>query len=94
MYLFHIFSSAESDIMNPQYKMYATFSDQNGNPNEAMSAMLAVIASALLFIIALLLSSNSDSGVWTKIAIVTGALAAAKVFTYLSKIKAFYKEKQ
>ena len=94
IYLFHLFSSAESDIMNPQYKMYATFSDQNGNPNEAMSAILAVIVSALVFIIALLLAPNSNSGVWTKIALISVALAAVKVFTYISKIKAFYKEKQ
>ena len=94
VYLFHLFSSAESDIMNPQYKRYATFSDQNGNPNEAMSAILAVIASALVFIIALLLAPNSNSGVWTKIALIAIVLAAVKVFTYLSKIKAFYKEKQ
>ena len=94
IYVFHIFSAAESDIMNPQYKKYATFNDQASNPNEAMSAILAVLASALTFLISLLLSSKSNSGVWLKIAIVTLALAAFKVVTYLSKIKAFYKEKQ
>lgn len=94
IYVFHIFSAAESDIMNPQYKKYATFNDQSSNPNEAMSAILAVLASALTFLIALLLSSKSNDGVWLKIAIVTLALAAFKVVTYLSKIKAFYKEKQ
>ncbi len=94
VYLFHLFSAAESDIMNPQYKKYATFNDQAGNPNESMSAILAVLVSALVFIAALLLSSKSTAGVWPKIAAVTVALAAFKVITYLSKIKAFYKEKQ
>ena len=94
VYIFHLFSAAESDIMNPQYKKYATFNDQSSNPNEAMSAILAVLASALVFLITLLLSSKSNDGVWLKTAIVTMALAAFKVFTYLSKIKAFYKEKQ
>ena len=94
IYIFHLFSSAESDIMNPQYKRYATFNDQNGNPNEAMSAILAVLASALVFIITLLLSSGSGTGVWTKAALVTAVLATFKIVTYLSKIKAFYKEKQ
>ncbi len=94
VYLFHLFSAAESDIMNPQYEQYATFNDQANNPNESMSAILAVLASTLLFLIALLLSSKGNNGVWLKIALVTIALAAAKVFTYLSKIKAFYKEKQ
>ena len=94
VYLFHLFSSAESDIMNPQYKMYATFNDQSGNPNEAKSAILAVLTSTLVFIIAILLSLRSSKGVWLKIAIVTVALATFKVITYLAKIKAFYKEKQ
>lgn len=94
VYLFHLFSSAESDIMNPQYKMYATFNDQSGNPNEAKSAILGVLSSALVFLIVLLLSLKTAKGVWLKVAIVTFALAALKVFTYLSKIKAFYKEKQ
>ncbi len=94
IYLFHLFSSAEIDIMNPQYKRYATFNDQSSNPNETKSAILSVLASVLIALIALLLSYKSSHGVWTKIAIVTLALAATKVFTYLSKIKAFYKEKQ
>ena len=94
VYLFHLFSSAEMDIMNPQYKMYATFNDQAGNPNEAKSAILGVLTSALVFLIALLLSLKTVKGVWIKIALVTVALAAFKVVTYLAKIKAFYKEKQ
>ena len=80
--------------MNPQYKRYATFNDQASNPNEATSAILAVLTSALVCIAALLLSPTAESGVWKKIALVTVALAVFKVVTYLGKIKAFYKEKQ
>ena len=94
IYAVHLFSAAESDIMNPQYEQYATFNDQANNPNESGSAILAVLVSAIVFIIALFLSSKSNSGVWPKIAIVSVVLAVIKVFTYLSKIKAFYKEKQ
>lgn len=94
MYIVHLFTSAESDIMNPQYEQYATFNDQANNPNESSSAILAVIYSAVVFFVALFLSSRSTSGVWTKLALVTFALAVFKVFTYLGKIKAFYKEKQ
>lgn len=94
IYLFHLFSSAEIDIMNPQYKRYATFNDQSSNPNETKSAILSILASVLVAFVALLLSYKSSHGVWIKIAVVTLALATAKVFTYLSKIKAFYKEKQ
>ena len=94
VYIFHLFSAAESDIMNPQYEQYATFSEQSNNPNETGSAILGVLISAIVFIVALLLSAKSNDGVWLKLALVSVALAALKVFTYLSKIKAFYKEKQ
>ena len=92
IYIFHIFSAAESDIMNPQYKKYATFNDQSSNPNEAKTALLAVIASTVMFIVPLLLSR--DKSLWLKVAVVALALATFKVVTYLAKIKAFYKEKQ
>ena len=94
IYIFHLFSAAESDIMNPQYEQYATFSEQSNNPNESMSAILAVLASALVFLISLLLASSDGSGVWIKIAAVTVVLAVTKIITYIAKIKAFYKEKQ
>jgi hypothetical protein len=93
VYVFHLFSAAERDIMNPQYEQYATFNEQSNNPNESGSAILAVLVSALVFIVALLLSGKSNSGVWLKLAIIGTALAVFKVITYLSKIKAFYKEK-
>ena len=94
VYVAHLFSSAESDIMNPQYEQYATFNDQSNNPNESKAAILGFIFSLLLFVIALLLSSKSVGGVWLKLGIATIALAGIKVVTYLGKIKAFYKEKQ
>ncbi len=94
VYIAHLFSSAESDIMNPQYKQYATFSDQTNNPNESHSGISAIIISAVVFIIALFLSSRPDYGAWVKMAAVSVAFAGIKIFTYLSKIKAFYKEKQ
>ena len=94
VYATHLFSAAESDIMKPQYEQYATFSEQSANPNESSSAILSVLISAIVFIVALLLSSKSNNGVWLKLAIITTALATLKVFTYLGKIKAFYRENQ
>lgn len=94
VYVAHLFSSAESDIMNPQYEQYATFNDQANNPNETGAGVSAIIMSAAVFAIALFLSTRNDAGVWLKLAIVGVLFAAFKVFTYLSKIKAFYKEKQ
>ena len=93
VYVAHLFSAAESDITNPQYEQYATFSEQSNNPNESGSAILAVLASVLVFAIGLLLSISTNTGVWPKIAAVTTAIAVFKVITYLGKIKAFYQEK-
>ena len=94
VYIAHLFSSAESDIMNPQYEQYATFNEQANNPNETGSGISAIIFSVIVFIIAIFLTSRSDAAAWMKVAAVAIAFAAFKVFTYISKIKAFYKEKQ
>jgi multisubunit Na+/H+ antiporter MnhC subunit len=94
VYVAHLFSAAESDIMNPQYKQYETFSSQSNNPNEAHAGISAIVISAAVFAVALFLSSRADVGVWLKLAIVGVVFAALKIFTYLSKIKAFYKENQ
>ena len=93
-YIAHLFSSAESDIMNPQYEQYATFNEQANNPNESKSSIMAIVISAVVFVVALFLSSRGDVSTWIKLAIIMCAFAGLKVFTYISKIKAFYKEKQ
>ncbi len=93
VYLAHLFSSAEKDIMNPQYEQYATFNEQTNNPNETASGIGVIIIAALVFVLALFFSSRNDPAAWIKLAIVSVVLAGYKVFTYLSKIKAFYKEK-
>ena len=94
VYLAHMFSCAESDIMNPQYKQYATFNDQANNPNETGAGVSAMVMSAAVFAVSLFLSTRNDAGVWLKLAIVGVAFAFFKMITYFSKIKAFYKEKQ
>ncbi|MBQ8303030.1 MAG: hypothetical protein IJX97_05780 [Clostridia bacterium] len=93
LYIAHLFLSAESDIMNPQHEQYATFNEQANNPNESSSGISAIIISAVLFILALFFSSRADDATWIKLAIVSTFIAGFKVFTYISKIKAFYKEK-
>jgi len=94
IYTAHLFYSAECDIMNPQYKQYATFSEQTNNPNESRAGITAIIISAVAFAVSLFLSSRPDFGAWVKLAFASVMIAAFKVFTFLSKIKAFYKEKQ
>ena len=93
-YVAHLFSSAESDIMNPQYKQYATFSEHTNNPNETHSGITALIFSTVVFVVALFLSSRNEAGTWIKMAIFACIFAAFKIFTFVSKIKAFYKEAQ
>lgn len=94
VYAAHLFSSAEKDIMNPQYEQYATFNEQTNNPNETGAGIGAIIISAAVFVLALFFSSRNDPATWIKLAVVAAALAGYRVFTYLSKIKAFYREKQ
>ena len=94
IYIAHLFTSAESDIMNPQYEQYATFNEQANNPNETSSGVMALLFSAGIFGISFFLTSRSDVGAWLKLAIAASCFALFKVLTYLSKIKAFYKEKQ
>jgi hypothetical protein len=94
VYIAHLFSSAEKDIMNPQYEQYATFNEQTNNPNETASGVGAIIVAVVVFVLALFFSSRNDPAAWIKLAVVAAILAGYKVFTYVSKIKAFYKEKQ
>lgn len=94
LYVGHLFSSAERDIMNPQTKQYATFSDQFNNPNERASAIVGIILPLIVFAVALFLSSEEGESAWIKLAIVAIAFAAFKIYTYFMKIVAFYKEVQ
>ena len=94
VYIAHLFTSAESDIMNPQYEQYATFNEQANNPNETASGVSAIIFAIIVFIIALFFTSRADASAWIKVAAIAVVFAAFKGFTYVSKIKAFYKEKQ
>ena len=94
VYVAHLFSSAEMDIMNPQHAQYATFNEQANNPNENLSGISAVIISFVVFGVALFLSATGTKGVWLRLAPVTLIIAIAKVITYRMKIKVFYKEKQ
>ena len=60
IYIAHLFTSAESDIMNPQYEQYATFNEQANNPNETSSGVSALLFSAIAAVAAFFLSSRSN----------------------------------
>ncbi len=91
--VFHIFESAEMDIMNPQTEIYATFSEQSNNPNENKSALLAFVIAAIAAVAVIFLSMEGPLGAWIKLAIFSVALAAVKILSFALKTKVFYKER-
>ena len=80
-------------IMKPQYEQYATFNEQANNPNENMSAVLVFVMSLMVFAASLFLSLDSAVGVWLKLFVASLLASSAKVTTFITKIKVFYKEK-
>ena len=91
-YAAHLFWSAEMDIMKPQTKQYATFSEQANNPNENVSAILCFLLSAIVFGAEFFLALGNSYTVWPKMFGVTAAFLAFRVVNYILKIRAFYKE--
>ncbi len=93
LFIAHLFWSGESDIMNPQYSQYATFSEQSNNPNENKSSLLVFLLSFLVAFILLFLSGEGMTLAWIKVTIGTILFAAFRVYVYFLKIKVYYKEK-
>ncbi len=90
----HMLWSAELDIMNPQTEQYATFNEQSNNPNENMSAIIMFLLAFIVFGIIMFLFGEGILLAWEKIAALSLAFLGLRLFTYVTKIKAFYKEKQ
>ena len=81
------------DIMNPQTNHYATTGDHANNPNETKSSVTMFIVSFLTCGIGLFLSMENLKVSWVKISILFAALLVYRIWSYLSSIKYFYKEK-
>ena len=92
-YLMHLLWSAEMDVMNPQYTHYATTGEHPNNPNETKSNITMFITALIVCGIGLFLSVEDVTVSWIKVGIVCMILLAYRVWSYLSKIKYFYKEK-
>ena len=92
LYLAHLFWSAEMDIVNPQHRQYATFSDQANNPNENISSLLVFAISFIITLILVLLCMEDPTQCWYKVIGIAVVLAIFKMATYFTKIKVFYKE--
>ena len=93
VFLMHLLWSAEMDIMNPQYTQYATTGEHNNNPNETKSTVTMFIMSVLFVGIALFLSMENVNAAWIKVVLVSLGLLVYRIWSVLSKIKYYYKEK-
>ena len=93
IYLAHMFYSAELDIMNPQYEIYATVGNSDNNPNETKSTVLAFIVSFATAAATFLLLSEGRGHVYLKLLIVGFLLAVYCAWSFFDKIKLYYKEK-
>ena len=58
-----------------------------------MSMVLCFVLSLLIALALTLLSFEGTLGAWIKIALISVALCALKIWSYFIKIKVFYKEK-
>lgn len=94
VFVAHVFWSAELDIMNPQYKQYATFNEQANNPNENKSSLLVFMLVAVVGVFALMLSLEGGATIWVKLGIIATVFAVLKIITFILQVKAFYKEKE
>ena len=92
-YLMHLLWSAEMDIMNPQSAVYATTGEHPNNPNETSSSVVMFFMSFALCGISLFLASENVNTAWIKVAGITLALFVFRIWSILSKIKYYYKEK-
>ncbi len=89
----HLFWSAEMDIMNPQTEQYGSTGEHSHNPNETLSSVFAILIPALVSAIFFFLQKENASLVWVKLFFIGFCLFALKIFTYLTKIRLYYKEK-
>ena len=92
-YVMHLLWCAESDVANPQYTHYATTGEHPNNPNETKSSITMFIVSFLACLVSLFLCVENAKVAFVKIALIFLALLIYRVWSYLSTIKYFYKEK-
>ena len=93
IYLLHMLWSAEMDIMNPQSNQYATTGNHINNPNEIKSSIIMFFLAFLFFGVSLFLSIEDIKVSWIKVLLLASALLGYRIWSYLSKIKFYYKEK-
>lgn len=93
VYLSHLFWSAELDVMNPQNAQYQITGTHINNPNEVKSSLLVFILSALFAFLTYFYISENESLVWYKILFFAALFLAFRIWSYVNKIKVYFKEK-
>ena len=94
IYFAHLFYSAEFDIMNPQTELYSTIGQNDNNPNETKSTMLAFLISFILFGVMLFLLIEENTLVpFIKVAAVLFILMIFRIYMFYKKVTLYYKER-
>ncbi len=94
VYVAHLLLSAELDIMNPQANQYQTNGSHHNNPNDIKSTLYAFVFSAGVAFILYFLLGESQIVAWWKVLGLVTAFLVLRVWMYINKIKAYFKEKQ
>ncbi len=89
----HLFLSAELDIMNPQTEQYGAMGQHSHNPNETVSSVWAILLPVIVSAVFFFLLKENYATAWLKFCMAGALLCAFKVYTYLKKIRLYYKEK-
>ena len=82
------------DIMNPQTAHYQTVGSHPNNPNDLKSTLYSFIISAVFAFLAYFLVTENFLTVWWKLMFVAFAFLLLRVWLYVNKIKAYFKERQ
>lgn len=94
IYLAHLLMSAEMDIMNPQTAHYQTVGSHPNNPNDLKSTLYSFLLSAAFAFLVYFLVTESLITVWWKVMAVAVAFLVLRIWLYVNKIKAYFKERQ
>ncbi len=94
----HIFYCATLDIMNPQNELYATSGEDVNNENENKASVVAFALTLLYSLFAFKLFGEEGtyygmSTICIKLLLISIAVAAYLIISFVLKIKAFYGEK-
>jgi len=93
-YLAHMLYSAELDLMNPQFELYATVGSSETNTNEIKSTvsafLISFLAAALTFV---LLFEGASFSVYWKFLIISSIALIYRVYIFFAKLRLYYKEK-